>query len=66
MPLALEAETGKLFPTSNRARDVRDALVAEARRLGVRFQFQCRVTDVVARGRWQIQTNRELIPAVRA
>jgi predicted Rossmann fold flavoprotein len=65
VPLALEAETGKLFPTSNRARDVRDALVAEARRLGVRFQFQCRVTDVVARAaEWQIQTDRELIPAV--
>src|SRR5687767_7096476 len=26
IPLALEAETGKLFPISNRARDVRDAL----------------------------------------
>src|ERR671912_2721352 len=26
LPLALEEETGKLFPVSNRARDVRDAL----------------------------------------
>src|SRR5262245_44777006 len=26
-PLALEADTGKLFPVSNRARDIRDALV---------------------------------------
>jgi predicted Rossmann fold flavoprotein len=42
--LALEAESGKLFPASNRARDVRDALVGEARRLGVRFQFQTTVT----------------------
>ena len=30
-PLALEADTGKLFPVSNRARDVRDALVEHAR-----------------------------------
>jgi predicted flavoprotein YhiN len=35
IPLAREEETGKLFPVSNRARDVRDALVEEARRLGV-------------------------------
>ena len=27
LPLALEEESGKLFPRSNRARDVRDALV---------------------------------------
>ena len=37
MPLALEAETGKLFPRSNRARDVRDGLVALARQRGVQF-----------------------------
>ncbi|HIL56895.1 MAG TPA: FAD-binding protein, partial [Rhodothermales bacterium] len=30
VPLALEPETGKLFPRSNRATDVRDALVAAA------------------------------------
>src|SRR5690606_24654782 len=30
IPLALEPETGKLFPVSNRARDVRDALVRAA------------------------------------
>ena len=35
VPLALEAETGKLFPVSNRARDVRDALVEHARQRGV-------------------------------
>src|SRR5213083_2354520 len=33
VPLALERETGKLFPASNRARDVRDALVDRARAL---------------------------------
>lgn len=39
VPLALEEETRKYFPVSNRARDVRDALVALARRLGVTFRF---------------------------
>src|SRR5688500_1536857 len=35
VPLALEAETGKLFPVSNRARDVRDGLLrSEERRVG--------------------------------
>ncbi|MGE3190369.1 MAG: NAD(P)/FAD-dependent oxidoreductase, partial [Vicinamibacterales bacterium] len=38
VPLALEAETAKLFPASNRARDVRDRLVALARRRGVTFR----------------------------
>lgn len=37
--LVLEEETGKLFPSSNRARDVRDGLVALARRTGVEFRF---------------------------
>ena len=32
IPLALEAGSGKLFPASNRARDVRDGLVARAAR----------------------------------
>jgi predicted Rossmann fold flavoprotein len=47
IPLALEAESGKLFPRSNRARDVRDALVMLARRRGVRLQFDTRVEGVV-------------------
>jgi predicted Rossmann fold flavoprotein len=64
VPLVLEAETGKYFPASHRARDVRDALVAEARRLGARFQFQTRVTGLLPRGpEWQVQTDREPIPA---
>ena len=37
VPLALEAETGKLFPASNRATDVRDALVDAAGVADVRF-----------------------------
>jgi predicted Rossmann fold flavoprotein len=43
IPLVREDETGKLFPASNRARDVRDALVAEARRLGVELLFEMSV-----------------------
>src|SRR5262245_26772247 len=34
MSLALEEETGKLFPVSNRAKDVRDRLRIEAERSG--------------------------------
>ena len=37
VPLTLEAESRKYFPASNRARDVRDGLVALARRRGVTF-----------------------------
>ena len=46
IPLALEAESHKLFPASNRARDVRDGLVALARRRGVAFRFDARVTGL--------------------
>ncbi|MEX0842843.1 MAG: aminoacetone oxidase family FAD-binding enzyme, partial [Gemmatimonadota bacterium] len=44
--LALEAETGKLFPVSNRARDVRDRLVEAARNAGVRILFGRSVEDL--------------------
>jgi predicted Rossmann fold flavoprotein len=47
IPLALEDETGKLFPVSNKARDIRDGLIDEARRLGVAFRFDSTVTDLV-------------------
>ncbi|HJR54793.1 MAG TPA: aminoacetone oxidase family FAD-binding enzyme [Gemmatimonadota bacterium] len=46
IPLALEEETGKLFPASNRSRDVRDALYDHARAKGVDIAFDTRVTDV--------------------
>jgi predicted Rossmann fold flavoprotein len=46
IPLALEPETGKLFPASNRARDVRDGLYALARRRGVEFRFDTKVVDL--------------------
>ncbi|HEY0783542.1 MAG TPA: aminoacetone oxidase family FAD-binding enzyme, partial [Thermoanaerobaculia bacterium] len=44
--LALEAETGKLFPASNRARDVRDGLVALARRRGATLRFGTAVAAI--------------------
>jgi predicted Rossmann fold flavoprotein len=42
LPLALEKETGKLFPVSNRARDVRDRLIARVRELGGEIWFESR------------------------
>ena len=46
IPLAVEEATGKLFPVSNRARDVRDGLMAHARAKGVEVQTQTAVTGV--------------------
>ena len=46
LPLALETESGKLFPVSNRAKDVRDGLRTEAARVGVRFVGNTVVTDI--------------------
>ncbi|HYJ32955.1 MAG TPA: aminoacetone oxidase family FAD-binding enzyme [Candidatus Binatia bacterium] len=56
IPLALEAETGKLFPVSNRSRDVRDALVALAERRGVERRFDTRVTGAAPGpdGGWRV------------
>ncbi|HEX2168563.1 MAG TPA: aminoacetone oxidase family FAD-binding enzyme [Longimicrobiales bacterium] len=56
VPLALEQASGKLFPASNRARDVRDALVNEARRRGVDIRFDTSARDIVAAGvnRWTV------------
>jgi predicted Rossmann fold flavoprotein len=46
IPLALEEESGKLFPRSNKAKDVRDALVAFARSKGVELRFDTSVADL--------------------
>ncbi len=46
IPLALEAETGKLFPVSNSARQVRDQLLALARRRGAEIRFEALVSDL--------------------
>lgn len=44
--LALEEETGKLFPVSNKAKDVRDRLRAMAERNGVEMRFDTSVTGL--------------------
>jgi predicted Rossmann fold flavoprotein len=48
LPLVLEVESGKLFPAVNRARVVRDRLVAEARDRGVEVRFGVLVRGVTA------------------
>lgn len=48
--LVLEPETGKLFPESNRAREVRDALLTAAARRGVETRFDTRFTDLERAG----------------
>lgn len=63
LPLALETETGKLFPRSNKARDVRDGLLTLARRRGVEFQGDTTVTGLTPHGdagdrRWTLATSR--------
>jgi predicted Rossmann fold flavoprotein len=50
IPLALEEESGKLFPRSNRARDIRDGLVTYARGKGVEVRFNTTVTDLSRTG----------------
>jgi predicted Rossmann fold flavoprotein len=59
IPLALEEDSGKLFPRSNRAKDVRDGLVAFARSKGVEIQFDTKVNDVtVSDGGFTIATSK--------
>ncbi len=56
IPLALEEETGKLFPASNQARDVRDGLLRLAARRGVETVFDAVVEDLVfSEGSWSIR-----------
>ena len=66
IPLALEEETGKLFPVSNRARDVRDGLLSLARDRGVEVQSQTTVTSMEVPGPevpWRLTTSRGDIDA---
>jgi predicted Rossmann fold flavoprotein len=56
IPLALEEETGKLFPVSNRARDVRDSLRAMAERFGVEVRGDSFVTALTPDGdAWRVR-----------
>jgi predicted Rossmann fold flavoprotein len=65
VPLHEEAD-GKLFPDSNRARDVLDALVSEARRIGVTLAVDHRVVDIVPAGNgYHVVTSRGDIQASR-
>ena len=55
LPLVQEAESRKLFPQSQRARDVRDGLIAHARARGVTILTNSVVTDVTpAVDRWLV------------
>lgn len=66
IPLTLETETAKWFPASHRARDVRDGLVALARREGVEFQFESALAGLEPHaGRWRVRTSRSEIDAGR-
>lgn len=47
MPLALEEETGKLFPVSNKARDVRDRIRDLATREGAELRFDSLVVSLL-------------------
>ena len=56
IPLVEETESKKLFPASHKARDVRDGLLALAKRRGVSLFTETRVTDVIPReNRWTVQ-----------
>jgi predicted Rossmann fold flavoprotein len=63
VPLALERESGKLFPASNRARDVRDALLAAARVRGAELAFETTLASIAAieaptgGARWRLTTS---------
>jgi predicted Rossmann fold flavoprotein len=55
LSLVEETETGKLFPASNRARDVRDGLLALAARHGARFLPATTVSGFEPHGRrWRV------------
>src|SRR5947207_10493433 len=56
LPLAEEPESAKLFPVSNRARDVRDGLLAYAARFGATLRMNTVVTGFEPHGNgWRIE-----------
>lgn len=58
LPLVEEEESGKLFPRSDRARDVRDGLLALAARSGARFVPNALVTGLGRHGRgWRVMVD---------
>jgi len=61
-----EEPLGKLFPVTNKSRTVLDALLAEARRLGVEIKTSCRVHGLVrVAGAFAIETSAGPVPAQR-
>lgn len=65
LPLVEEVESAKLFPASNRARDVRDGLLAAAARRGTRLLPQTLVTRVIPQGEgWIVESERAPLLAV--
>lgn len=73
IPLALERETGKLFPVSNKSRDVRDRLRTLAERRGVEVRFEAHVVglapdtaNTVDAAAWRVRlAGGSAIPAAR-
>jgi predicted Rossmann fold flavoprotein len=62
-----EEYDGKLFPNSNRARDVLDRLLQEAARVGVSILTEHRISDVILeQGRFRLTNNHGAIMAKRA
>lgn len=57
LELVEEEETAKLFPVSNRARDVRDGLLALAERRGATLMMNTLVTGIrpLADARWRVE-----------
>ncbi|MEO7082678.1 MAG: aminoacetone oxidase family FAD-binding enzyme [Gemmatimonadaceae bacterium] len=56
LPLAEEPESSKLFPVSNKARDVRDGLLAYAVRAGATLRMNTIVTEFHAQGNgWRVE-----------
>jgi predicted Rossmann fold flavoprotein len=56
LPLVKEEHSGKLFPRSNRARDVRDGLLALAARKGVQFRPNTVITGIRRGGSsWKLE-----------
>ena len=66
VPLALEPGSGKLFPASSRAKDVRDSLAALAVARGVLFRFRSPVSAIhPVDGTWLLDTPGGPVPADR-
>ena len=58
LPLVEEEESAKLFPVSNRGRDVRDGLLALAARRGARFMPETRVLGVAPTSNgWSVESD---------